>query len=368
MSTTPILQFGTSRFLQAHVDFFVAQALQTGRALGPISVVQTSGNATRARRLAALAEGFDVRIRGLQNAQRIDSTERVTSVTRALSLNSQTDAVRRILRHEARIIVSNTSDAGFRPQPADTGSTLDPAMSFPAKLAHLLRECFEAGGTPPQIMPTELVQGNGAVLRALVLDAAAGMDAAYRDWLADAVTWVDSLVDRIVSEPLEPAGAVAEPYALWAIADQPGLVLPCDHPCIQVVPDLGPVERRKLFILNLGHTWMVADWLARGRQGGSLVRERMADPDLAARLRELYTEEVQPAFTTAGEGSGIDAYIATTLERFANPYLDHRLSDIAQNHTEKLRRRIGDFLDWAQAQGDTGKKPRLSAALTGELS
>lgn len=366
MLSTPILQFGTSRFLQAHADLFVSQAMATGEALGPITVVQTSGDAGRARRLAALADGFEVRLRGLQDGQPVDRSIQVTSVRRALSLAADPDVVQRIVTHEARILLSNTADGGFRPQAADAGRSLDPAMSFPAKLAHLLRARFDAGQGAPQIMPTELVQGNGAVLRGLVLQAAATMPVSYRDWLADGVVWVNSLVDRIVSEPLDPAGAVAEPYALWAIEDRPGLVLPCRHPCIQVVPDLGVVERRKLFILNLGHTWMVADWLAGGRKGGALVRERMAQPTLAARLRALYDDEVRPAFDAADEGTGIAAYIDTTLERFANPFLDHRLEDIAQNHAEKLRRRIGAFLDWAREKGDTAPKPRLLAALRGE--
>ena len=45
---TPIVQFGTSRFLQAHVDLFVSDARAEGQEAGPITVVQTSGSAARA--------------------------------------------------------------------------------------------------------------------------------------------------------------------------------------------------------------------------------------------------------------------------------------------------------------------------------
>ena len=38
MTPTPILQFGTSRFLQAHADFFISEALAQGQALGPVTV------------------------------------------------------------------------------------------------------------------------------------------------------------------------------------------------------------------------------------------------------------------------------------------------------------------------------------------
>lgn len=365
MSTTPIVQFGTSRFLQAHADLFVSEAAAIGNALGPITVIQSSGDAGRAKRLAALADGYDVTLRGLRDGARVDETRRVTSVRRALSLGSDLAEVRRIVTEEARIILSNTADAGFRPQPADKAPGYDPAMSYPAKLVHLLRPRFEAGGAAPQMMPTELVQNNGAVLRQLVLDAAAGQDEAYRAWLAEDVAWVNSLVDRIVSEPLEPAGAVAEPYALWAIEDQPGLVLPCIHPDVMVVDDLGRIERRKLFVLNLGHSWMVSEWLDHGRQGATFVRDVMADATWSDRLRRLYVGEVLPGFRAAGEGDGVEEYIEITLERFANPFLDHRLDDIAQNHGEKLQRRICAFLDWAAANGDRGGKPLLEAALQG---
>ena len=81
-----------------------------------------------------------------------------------------------------------------------------------------------------------------------------------RNWVGEECLWVNSLVDRIVSEPLEPLGAVAEPYALWAIEDQPGLELPCRHGAIVVAADLKPYERLKLFILNLGHTYLAELW------------------------------------------------------------------------------------------------------------
>jgi len=365
MPPIPIVQFGTSRFLQAHADLFVSEAAAQGRALGEIAVIQSSGDAGRAKRLSTLADGYDVRLRGIENGREVDEVRHVNSIARALSLRADFEEAQRLICEEARIILSNTADAGFRPQPADKVAAYDHTMSYPARLAHLLRPRYEAGGGTLQIMPTELVRNNGIVLRDLVVAAAAGLDGDYRAWLAEGVVWVNSLVDRIVSEALEPAGAVAEPYALWAVEKRPGLVLPCVHPCLQVVEDLGVIERRKLFVLNLGHSWMVSRWLSRGRGGAIFVRDVMEDRQWAARLAEVYEEEVLPGFRAAGEADGIEDYVAVTLERFSNPFLDHRLEDIAQNHSEKLGRRIGAFLDWARANGDTGPKPRLEAAFEG---
>ena len=61
-----ILQFGTSRFLQAHVDFFVHEARLAGQDIGPITIVKTTAGGARDGRVEALggANGFPVRFRG----------------------------------------------------------------------------------------------------------------------------------------------------------------------------------------------------------------------------------------------------------------------------------------------------------------
>lgn len=365
MLRSPIIQFGTSRFLQAHADLFLAEAGRQGDALGRVTVVQTSGDAGRAHRLAALPKGFDVHVRGVQGGARIDQRVHVDNIADALSLDRDFDKVVDLIVRDAQVILSNTADAGYRPSPHDSKATYHRAMSYPAKLAHLLYARFKAGMLGLQVMPTELVRNNGRVLRDLVVNVAASIDLAYHDWLLSEVVWVNSLVDRIVSESIEPAGAAAEPYALWAIEDQPGLLMPCRHPAIQLVKDLGQIERRKLFVLNLGHSWMVSIWLAHDRRGATYVRDVMAERAWVAELAALYAQEVLPGFEAADEAQGPSEYIDVTMDRYANPYLDHRLQDIAQNHSDKLQRRLNAFLGWAAEHGDTRAKPRIEAAVKG---
>jgi len=36
----------------------------------------------------------------------------------------------------------------------------------------------------------------------------------------------------------------------------------------------------------------------------------------------------------------VDAFVADTLERFANPFLEHKLGSIALNHEAKLKTRL----------------------------
>ena len=55
------------------------------------------------------------------------------------------------------------------------------------------------------------------------------------------------------------------------------------------------------------------------------------------------------------------SYVTVTYGRFLNPFLDHRIADIAQNHAVKVQRRIAAFVDWAKGADASLKTPRLTA-------
>jgi len=360
----PILQFGASRFLQAHVDLFVSEALARGEAMGRIAVAGTTGSPESRRRIEAFAAGkpYRVLVKGLANGRIVNETVEVGSVGAGVDAQTQWDELERLFI-EARCAVSNTADRGYETDPSDRPDG-GPPKSFPAKLARLLLARYRAGAAPITLFPCELTPANGEVLRAVTLGVLESWQAPAnaRRWVAEECVWVNSLVDRIVSEPLEPLGAVAEPYALWAIGDQPGLELPCRHAAIVVASDLKPYERLKLFILNLGHTWLAEIWARRG--GPALtVREAMAEKPFRAELDALYEEEVLPVFAGIGMGEQADAYLKTVIERFSNPFLDHRLSEIFTNHEAKKRRRFGGLIELAKTNGVQVQQPRLKAAL-----
>jgi tagaturonate reductase len=361
----PILQFGASRFLQAHVDLFVSEALPRGEAMGQIAVAGTTGSPDSRRRVTAFAAGqpYRVLVKGLSDGAVIDQTVEVSSVGAGIDALTQWEELEGLFI-AARCAISNTADRGYETDPADRPDA-GPPRSFPAKLAKLLLARHRAGAEPITLFPCELTPANGKVLRGVVLDVLDCWQAPEiaRRWVGEECIWVNSLVDRIVSEPLEPLGAVAEPYALWAIEDQPGLELPCRHASIVVAADLKPYERLKLFILNLGHTYLAELGAKEGGAPGLTVREAVADPTMRAKLDALYEDEVLPVFAAIGMGDEANAYLKTVIERFSNPFLNHRLSEIFSNHEAKKRRRFGGLIELADANGLGLKLPRLKAAL-----
>ena len=366
MTAPAILQFGTGRLLQAHADLMVSEALPRGEAIGSIVAVQTTGSADARRRVAALKAGggFPVRIRGLVDGVPVEREVRVDSVALALDAASEWDAVEAFAVEGAAAIVSNTADRGYELDPGDRPEDRVP-RSFPAKLLKLLHARWRHRAEPVTLFPLELISRNGEVLRGVADGLAAewGLEPAFRGWLAGRCVWASSLVDRIVSEALDPIGAVAEPYGLWAIEDAPGLQPVCRHPDLVVTVDLARYERLKLYILNLGHTWLAERWLLDRRPPEETVREALADPALAASLDALYAEEVLPVFSALGLGAAAEAYRRTTLERFRNPFLRHHLRDIAQNHGAKKARRFGALLELAASAAPQLHQPRLAAAL-----
>ncbi|MBE9607041.1 mannitol dehydrogenase family protein [Acetobacteraceae bacterium H6797] len=363
-----IIQFGTSRFLQAHVDLFVHEARLAGQAVGPIAVVQASGSAARAGRVAAFgaAGGYPVIIRGMEDGAPVERKITVTSVDRGLSAAADWQALTSLFVDEAHYVVSNMGDAGYDVAEEERNPTLldgrVPA-SFPGKLTALLHRRWQAGGKPMTILPCELINHNARILQGKVTELAGAAQApeAFLTWLREGVIWADTLVDRIVSEPLEPIGAVAEPYAIWVIEHRPGLVLPCSHPSIVLADDLEPFERLKLHILNLGHTVLADIWQAEARPAGETVREILADGAVRARLEAIYTHEVLPGFAARGMGQEAKTYVTTTMDRFLNPFLAHRVADIAQNHQAKVERRIAAFLSWIDGAQARPATPELAA-------
>ena len=361
----PILQFGTSRFLQAHFDYFVARGYVDGPGTRRIAVVQTTASADSARRITFFDAGapYRIHVRGLVDGAEVDAWEEVDSIGRGVDANLDWAAAEKLFLN-ARWIVSNTGDRGYELNADDRVDNGVP-KSFPAKLTKLLYARFAASRPAPTLFPCELIEGNGDKLKALTVELAErwALPAKFRDWLSQDCLWVNSLVDRIVSAPLEPAGAVAEPYSLWAVENRPGLVMPCRHASVVVTDDLKRYERLKLFILNLGHTYLVELWRRRGGAKDETVREFLADPATLAELNDLYDREVLPAFDGLGIGEAARAYRATVIERFRNPYLDHRLADIFSNHQAKKQRRFGGLIALAEQNGVAAAQPRLKAAL-----
>lgn len=335
-----ILQFGCGNFLRAFADVFVHEANARDGDVGRIVVVQsTQGN--RAALLNAQGGRYHVVFRGLSDGEKIDRTLAIRSISRALIAKSEWAEVIHVARSpELRMVISNTTEAGYSLIDND-----DPELprSFPARLLCVLKARYRAGLPGLSVLPCELVEPNGDLLRELVLAQAGAwrLDAGLQDWIRREVRWVNTLVDRIVSgrpdaHPLLASDRLltaAEPFALWVVEAKAEALFA--HPCVRYVPDVRPYALRKVRILNGAHTALVCKALPSGLR---TVREAVGDPAIGRWLRRLVFGEIVPALEHVVEDAG--QFAEQVLERFANPFLDHRLDDISLHHDEKVRVRL----------------------------
>ena len=362
-----ILQFGTGKFLRGFADLFVHQANQGEQPAGRVVVLQSTGT-ERAAVLGRQGCRFRVAIRGLEAGRRVDEMVEVGSVSRALAAARDWDEVLRLaVSPSLATIISNTTEAGYALDDDDTPGAAPP-RSFPAKLLRVLQARHEAGLPGMAILPCELLENNADRLLDLVLRQARrwGSSASLTGWLRTACRWHNTLVDRIVSAPKpddplareDPLFAVAEPFALWLIdgsPDVPGLM---GHPAVQAVDALGPYYLRKVRILNGAHTALVAKALPLGFE---TVRQAVEDAEIGAWLRRLLFEEIVPVVADRTEGA--EEFARHTLERFANPFLDHRLADIALHHDVKLNTRLAPTYE--EYRERFGRVPKLLGEVLG---
>ena len=362
-----VLQFGTGRFLRGFADLFVHEVSQAGPAMGRVVVCQSTG-AGRAELFNRQAGRYHVAVRGLRDGRPIDQTVEVRSVSRALAAATDWPQVLEVARSPAlATIVSNTTEAGYALEASDEPAA-GPLKSFPAKLLAVLRARFEAGGRGVSLLPCELLEQNANRLRQLVVDQAKrwALPEALIDWICGACAWHNTLVDRIVSAPragdplaaVDPLFAVAEPFALWLVQGSPDLHGLEGHPAVQAVGQLEPYYLRKVRILNGAHTALVAKALPLGFE---TVRQAVLDPALGRWLHRLLFEEIVPAL--AGRTEEPEQFARQTLERFANPFLDHRLADIALQHDVKLRTRL--LPTYEESCARFGRPPELLAEILG---
>ncbi|WP_020474352.1 mannitol dehydrogenase family protein [Zavarzinella formosa] len=363
-----ILQFGSGRFLRAFADYFVDVANREGQNLGQVVIVQSTGG-ERAGNLASAGGKYHLLIRGLENGQVVDRVEEIGSVSRALVAGSQWDEVRKLAASpDLKFILSNTTEAGFTLEEADS-PTARPPKSFPAKVAVLLKERFDAGLPGLTIIPCELLEGNARLLREAILGLSAkwGYPVAFQEWLKTECVWLHTLVDRIVVGPpkdhpltaSDPMFIMAEPFSFFALESHPKAYPFATHPSITRTPDVLPYFLRKVRILNAAHTALLIKAMPKGF---AIVREAMKDAELVPWLERLLFEEIVP--TVADRVEGGEQFAKDTLERFKNPFFEHKFSDIFLHHASKVNVRLVPTA--AEFERKFGKKPPLLTEVLAE--
>ena len=356
-----VLQFGTGVLLRGLPDYFIDKANRKGIFNGRVVVVKsTSSGGTDA---FARQDGlYTLCIRGIENDKQVEELMINSSISRVLSANEEWEAILQCAHNpEMRIIVSNTTEVGITLSNDDIHTM--PPHSFPGKLLAFLYERYKAFKGNPEsgmvIIPTELIVDNGKKLRSIILELAAmnQLDDAFNNWLQSSNYFCDSLVDRIVPGKLTATDKsatekilgytddlmiMAEPFCLWAIESDDKKVkellsFAVTDERVVIAPDIEKFRELKLRLLNGTHSFSCGLAFLAGFQ---TVKDAMNNEAMSSFIRRLMLQEIVSSLPVENISHTEALNFANqVMDRFRNPFLDHKWLSISLNYTSKMKQR-----------------------------
>jgi tagaturonate reductase len=355
-----VLQFGTGVFIRGLIDYFIDKANNAGQFNGRVVMVKstatgTTGDFTRQDGLYTLL------MKSVDEGRDIDEKVICAAVSRTIDAATEwTKVLACATNPDLSVIISNTTEIGIVLAPDDKVDDTPPS-SFPGKLLAVLWQRYKVfGGSKDSgmvILPTELIPGNGMLLKSIVIELALRhkLPLPFIEWLNGANDFCNSLVDRIVPGKLPAAEqtaveaelgyqdklmVMAESFGLWAIETSSPrsrqlLSFSTAHPGIHLVDDITKFRELKLRLLNGSHNLSCAlGFLA----GFATVKEAMADKDFDAWMQGLILDDIAAAILSdLISKEDARAFGLSVLNRYRNPHIDFQWLDICVQDTSKIR-------------------------------
>lgn len=251
--------------------------------------------------------------------------------------------------------------------------TLANHLSVYAYLAEALERRRDARIAGLTLLSCDNLSGNGAQLKRLMTEYLGTHAPDLAQWFEAECTCPSTMVDRIVPATTEEdrrsveatlglrdeAAVITEPFSQWVIEDNfAGQRPPWEAHGATIADDVRPYETAKLRMLNGAHSALAYIGL---RRGFDYVHQAIADPELAALINRLMREEAATSLIAA-RGQDLDCYADDLIERFKNPALDHRLTQIAMDGSQKIPQR------WLETLAFHGRNRQQCPAILAALS
>lgn len=348
-----VLQFGTGVLLRGLPDYFIDKANKQGLFNGRIVVVKSTakGGTTAFDEQDNL---YTQCIRGIEGGQKVSANIVNAAISRVLTAASQWEQILACADNPGmQVVISNTTEVGIAYTAESIHAT--PPVSFPAKLLAFLYRRYRHfrgdAGKGMVVIPTELIPDNGHRLKEILLQLTVynQLEDAFADWLRNNNHFCNSLVDCIVPGAATDAAyedslmIMTEAYRLWAIetgSEEVKRILSFHEADAGVVlsPDINVFRELKLRLLNGTHTLSCGlAFLA----GLDTVKAAMNHEPMAAYMEGLMMHEIIPAITDRNiRNDAAIRFAVAVLDRFRNPYIEHRWLNICSQYTSKLRMRV----------------------------
>jgi fructuronate reductase len=318
-----------------------------------------------------------------------DSVSVISSIVEAHDGGDTARLVELLASADTAIVTITVTEAGYRLAPDGTPDLSDPAViadiagfasghaqTTLGRLLLGLEARRRASSGPLAVVPCDNMPDNGEVVGAALTGLAASVDDGLARWITENVSFVSTSVDRITPKTTpddlvtvtrltgweDAAAVVTEPFSDWVLSGG----FPAGRPDwesagARFVDEIGPFESRKLWLLNGAHSLLA---YTAGQRGHETVAAAIADPVCLAGVEAFWDEAVR--HLPERVDLELPAYRAALLERFRNGRIEHRLAQIANDASTKLRIRIAPIVLAERSAGRSGAAG--VAALAGWIS
>ena len=226
----------------------------------------------------------------------------------------------------------------------DLSSSTPPATTLPGMLCDAAWQRMQKGMPSLTIISCDNLSSNGKSLKGALLEFAALADEQLGSWMEQHLhcpnTVVDCIVPRVTAEQVQRVQStldiddevpvLCEPFRQWVIAskeleDSPAWALAG----AELVEDSKLYEEQKLRILNASHSALAYLGLL---QGCRWVSDAMARKNIRKQLNSLMEE----IFQSFADQTSARRYFGKVVERFENPAMQHALTQIGSDGSNKI--------------------------------
>lgn len=352
-STAGIVHLGLGNFHRAHQAVYTAQAGDWG-ILGVASRSATVADALNDQDglysvLELSPEGSSISVPGVHTGA-------------IVAAHDPAAVVAAIAAEDTSIVSLTVTEHGYCMNPsthrlaldhpgivADLNSTA-PVTAI-GQIARALEHRALTHRRPITVLNCDNMQSNGTQTRDLILEFLQVANSRADDWVADQVTFPNSMVDRIVPATTDAYRATAyellgvddrspvpaEPFTMWVMEDRFAAGRPAWERAGAVFSDeVEAYELIKLRLLNGTHSLIAYLGALDGR---ATIPESRSEDFVEYAARAVLDDEYLPSITLP-RGFDVEAYVESLFQRWSNGALGHRTQQVGTDGSVKLPQRV----------------------------
>ena len=339
--TAGILHIGVGNFHRAHAEYYTNLLLEdlSQQQWGICGAMLLPIDEPLYRALKGQEQIYTLTVCGRDG---VDEAYRIGSLVELYWAMEEAEAIlAKIADKNIRIITLTITEGGYNMEKS-TGEFIldDPAIQHDLQNPHAPKTVFgfiaeglrrrkAQGNGPVTILSCDNLQHNGNTARKAFSTFFKAQDAELAEWVAENVTFPNSMVDRITPATRpeditrlnekngtdDKAPVYCEDFIQWVIEDNFIAGRPAwEKVGAEFTDDVTAYENMKLSLLNASHTLLsYPSFLAGYRK----VDDAMHDERIAKFVRVFMDEDITP-YVPAPGNTDLELYKQTLVERFGN--------------------------------------------------